>query len=89
MEGLKAEVENVVKNNYCLKFKIPTQDELDRLRKIHRDMTPQEKRKIQNYETNLKTLIRDVETGEIALENLPTDLRQQLEKLFGGNDVDS
>jgi superfamily I DNA and RNA helicase len=79
MEGLKAEVDQVVASGYKLKFKVPTSRELERMRKIHRDMTPQERKKIEETVSDFASL---VERGDIAPENIPPELRAQLEEWF-------
>jgi superfamily I DNA and RNA helicase len=88
MKGLKAEVDKVISDNYQLKFKVPTTQELERLRKIHRDMTPKERDRVQKMEQSLAYFISQVESGSIAIENLPSELRNQLEALFGKSDDD-
>jgi superfamily I DNA and RNA helicase len=83
MEGLKKEVDKVIADKYQLKFKVPTVPDLERLRKIHRDMTPRERVKAQKMQQNLEDFVLQVESGNIAIENLPYELRTQLEALFG------
>jgi len=78
MKGLKAEIDQVINNDYHLNFKVPNDAELERMRKLYRDMTPQEREKYQKVEENLTFFIQQIEKGNLALENLPRDLRTKL-----------
>jgi superfamily I DNA and RNA helicase len=88
MEGLKAEVDKVISDNYQLRFRVPTASELERLRKIHRDMTPKEREKAQKMQQTLADFVAQVKSGDLAIENLPSELRTQLEELFGRSGED-
>lgn len=88
MEGLKSEVDKVVLDNYQLRFRVPTPVELERLRKIHRDMTPKEREKVQKMQQTLADFVAQVTSGDLAIENLPSELRTQLEELFGRSGED-
>lgn len=82
MEGLKAEVDKVISDNYQLRFRVPTPPELERLRKIHRDMTPREREKVEKMQQAFEDFVAQVKRGDFAIENLPSELRIQLEELF-------
>lgn len=88
MEGLKTEVDKVISDNYQLRFRVPTPPELERLRKIHRDMTPKEREKVQKMQQTLADFVAQVSSGDLAIENLPSELRTQLEELFGRSSED-
>lgn len=87
MEKLKAEVDMVVAKDYCLDFRIPTTEELKRLRKIHRDMTPEERTKARKVEKELSVFVDMMERGQLSLENLPVELRKRLIKILGRTDA--
>ena len=46
MDIIKEEAQKCINNNYTLKFRVPTLDELEKMRLIHRDRTEEEKRKL-------------------------------------------
>lgn len=83
MERLIEELERVAKNNYVLEFRIPTLDELETLRRIHKDMTHKDLRRAEEAVENLEGFLEMVEAGNIALENLPPGTREKLSKLLG------
>ncbi len=78
MKGLKLEIEQVKKNDYNLTFKVPTEPELERMRKLYRDMTPQEREKYQKFEENLSYFVEQIQKGNMSAENLPRELRSKL-----------
>jgi superfamily I DNA and RNA helicase len=75
MAALKSEMSKA-QESYRLSFKIPTQIELAKLRKIHRDRSATEKNKIKKAEKGLSDFLKLVATGEVKIENLPPDLRE-------------
>lgn len=78
MVALKKEFDKVVENEYQLKFTVPTEQELANMRRIHRDMTPEEKRLAEN----IITLTDALERGDFTLDILPQDVRRRLMKLL-------
>jgi superfamily I DNA and RNA helicase len=86
MDGLKREFEKVVKNDFEFNFVLPTADELQNMRRIHRDRTPGERKELQQGLQSMEKILSMLEAGDIALESLPNDLRENLEQLFGGKD---
>lgn len=86
MEGLKAEVQKVVDAGYQLQFKVPTAAELEKLRRIHRDLTPAERGRAQKAENDLSGYLDEVATGELDPETLPKELRDKLKRLFAGEE---
>jgi len=91
MKIIEDEINFVHENEYDLKFKIPTESELENLRKIHRDRTAGEKVAIRKAEKGLKDFFTAILEGDMDLENLPTELRSKLELLLkksGSNNED-
>jgi superfamily I DNA and RNA helicase len=84
-EGMKhivSEIEKIAKNNYQLSLRIPTQDELLKIRRIHRDLSDREKRKIRSAEKGLKEFIEALNSGVLDIESLPPKYKSMLEKYF-------
>ena len=89
MRLLQAECERVVEADYRLKFTVPTQEQLKRLRRIHRDMTPEERSKVEEGVSSLKGLVESLESGDIDVAALPRDLRTRLLRLLKEQEEDS
>ena len=75
MDDLQEEIEAIKKNQYRLAFKLPTDDELENMRQIHRDLTPGEKAKVDEFTRGLRNILESLERGDISKDDLPPDLR--------------
>lgn len=75
MAALKEEVDTVVKNNYELRFTVPTKPELERMRLIHRERSAEDRRKIHDTLDRLESLI---DGSDVDPDNLSTQLREKL-----------
>ena len=85
MKGLVDEF-NILKNsNFILDFKYPTDELLGKLRIVHRDLSPDEKRKLESKKNQLADLIKDLQNGTLHLEDLDEDTKNGLASLFLGN----
>lgn len=82
MEKLSEEVHRVVNNDFYLRFRVPTPPELEKMRRIHRDMTKGERERVEQLEQTLANFAELIERGELDIENLPPDLRNRLTALF-------
>lgn len=82
MDRLKEEFDEVKANDFRLEFVVPTIEQLTTLRRIHRDMTPDERRKITKTEDKLKELARVLESGDLEMEHLSKELRNRLKRLL-------
>lgn len=89
MEALEEEIGAVISNGYHLKFRIPSPDELSRMRQIHRELTASERQKMQQVEQNLRALIVALEKGDLDIENLPADVRGAIVKYFASQGPES
>jgi len=74
MQRLQAECDLVREHNYALKFRLPTSDELEEMRKIQRDRTAQEQ---DRFETAGAELARLLDEG-YSIDDLPKALRERL-----------
>jgi len=81
MQALLAEIGKVVGHHYQLEFRIPTATELKSLRRVHRDLSEGEKRKIREVERGLEKALRGIESGEVEWHALPEDIRRRLLQL--------
>jgi len=82
MDSLSDEVKAVVASNYSLRFTVPTGPELDKMRKIHRDMSKKERERAHKIEQTLESFAELAERGDLSLDQLPPELRERLKSLF-------
>ena len=83
MEELAAEIEKSRAHQFQLDFSVPTLPELERMRKIQRDRTADEKQLISTTSTALDRFISRVDAGELSFDDLPEEIRDKLLRLFG------
>ena len=82
MATLQGEIESVSKNNYELTFTVPDTEELERIRRINRDRTKQEKGQIKEAEKNIEEILELIRQGVISADAMPQlqDLIQEMQK---------
>ena len=85
MARLGEEISEVVHRGYKLHFKVPTAEELENIRKIHRDRTTDERRVVSDVADTLSDYMNRVESGDLSIEDLPTNLRERLRKLLSAD----
>lgn len=83
VEAIRREIDAVFANHFKLEFEVPTQEELQTLRHIHRDRSPEQRRSLENAARSLTKFLEAFERGELELEDLPAELRERLEQLGG------
>ena len=91
MKELQEEIDRIGKNNYRLSFRIPTQPQLEKMRQIHRELTADERARMQRATSDLKSFLDALERGDVVVENLPLELRTAVVKYFrsGGSNEDT
>jgi superfamily I DNA and RNA helicase len=82
MQILIDELEKVRAHEYRLQFKVPTDQELKRMRRIHRDKTVEEVARQRDAISNVEELLGMVETGELDPAEIPEELRRRLSMLL-------
>jgi superfamily I DNA and RNA helicase len=82
MEALSREYQRLWDHGFELRFRYPTEEERSRIRTVHRDMTGQEKKRLEERARGLKGLIEDLEVGRIQPEDLDEGLVQKLNELM-------
>jgi superfamily I DNA and RNA helicase len=83
MAMLKAEVDQIRMQNFELAFTYPDRDQLKRLAHVHRDMTSEERSSWEKKISTVSDVVRAVMDGDLPLEALPQDVREQLAALSG------
>ena len=82
MDKLVEEYGRVKDQNFVLKFRYPTADERKQLNIVNRDMTSEEKRRVQEGSSQLEALLDDLQHGKIFLADLPSDHIRRLKALL-------
>jgi superfamily I DNA and RNA helicase len=83
MQGLIDEFESLKAHGFVLDFDYPNDDLLGKLRIVHRDLSPQEKQRLDKKKSQLADLLRDLESGELHPEDLDAETREKLKKFLG------
>jgi len=76
------EVREVKNKNFHLDFRIPTTEELARLRRVHSDRSEAEVKKIERVKRSLVEVFEVLDAGELELSDLPANLRTRLKPLL-------
>jgi len=84
MHSLELEIKHLVSKGFKLDFTIPTDDELTRIRRIHRELSEGERAKVKKAEKHATELLELLLSGEMDPENLPKDIQKRFKELFGG-----
>lgn len=71
MKLLEKEINKCIKKEYTLDFKLPTRTELETMRRINRERSEEEVKKLNIAQNSVKQLIEGIEKGEIDSELLP------------------
>ena len=71
MEILSTEIDKCISSSYELSFKIPTKDELDKMRLIHRDRTDSERKELKETQIALQKLTQSLRKGELDPSSIP------------------
>jgi superfamily I DNA and RNA helicase len=82
MERLSEEYQMLRANDFELRFPYPTQDELERLRIVHRDVTAEEVGRVEGHGQHLEALIADWESKNIYLEDIDNAVVEKLREFL-------
>ena len=89
MHQLKTEIETIQNNDYRLRFQVPTDEQLENLRRIHRDLSASERDKLQKAEKDLRSFIEALEHGDVTIDDLPMRLKTAIAKYLGNTSNES
>jgi len=82
MIGLSQEFDKIKQEQFQLNFQYPTEDEMNRLNIIHRELSGIEKKKISEGQDELKSLLGKLESREIRIEDLTEEDLNKLKALI-------
>lgn len=86
MQGLIDEFSALKQRGFVLDFCYPDDTLLGKLRIVHRDLSPQERQRLERRKSQLADLLGDLESGELHPEDLDEATREKLKKFLGGNE---
>lgn len=78
MERLTEEFQAVKEHDYELEFTLLTQQELVRTRRLHRELTPEERQRQQKFVDSARVLLEAGHRDRTSLDALPDDMREAL-----------
>ncbi len=82
MAALSEEYRLLAQSDYHLRFEYPTDQELAKMRIVHRDLTAAEGRLVSGHKTNVSKLIADLEAGNLYAEDIGEDVAEKLRILL-------
>ena len=83
MQALTDEYETLKSRGFQLQFRYPTEDEREHLRIVHRDMSDKELEHLRKRDEILSSLLSDLESGNVNVEDLDKDLVGRLMRHLG------
>lgn len=86
MQGLIDEFQTLKKHSFVLDFTYPDDNLLSKLRIVHRDLSPQEKQRLERRKSQLADLLGDLESGDLHPEDLGEAAREKLKRLLGDSE---
>ena len=78
MKELTREYERLVENDFMLRFRYPTAIERREIRTIHRDLSPQQQKKLRRTNSELRSVIQGIRRGESTVDDIDPEIREQL-----------
>ena len=82
MAALTDEYQMLARSDYQLRFRYPTEQELAKMRIVHRDLTSAEGRLVSGHKMNVSKLIADLEAGNLYAEDFGEDIADKLRTLL-------
>ncbi len=85
MERISEEFGKLKEKQFRLDFEYPTDDLLQHLRVVHRDLSQHEKNRLEGKKKQLEDVLNSLENGELRPEDLDDQTKRKLIQLLGGN----
>jgi superfamily I DNA and RNA helicase len=82
MDSLITEFNELKNKKFELHFRYPTGPEREKLKIIHRDMTEEEKKRLDDRKKGIYGILHDLETGKINKEDLDKETLEKLKELL-------
>jgi superfamily I DNA and RNA helicase len=84
MKRLMREFEQLNVEEFTLAFQYPTDQQLSKLRFVHRDLSPSQKLRLEKRKGHAGKLVQALEQGELTAEDLDEATRARLLRLLNG-----
>lgn len=84
MEALVREFERVRDNDWTLDFVYPTDEERERIRILHREVSPEVETNIERQNEAARALVSQLRSGTLYKEDLDDETKAQLRELLSG-----
>jgi superfamily I DNA and RNA helicase len=85
MNSLIGEYDKIRDDHFSLSFRYPTEQQLQRMRTVHRDRSSDEIHEIEQDLEGLTRLLQRVDTGQISIDALPTEAQGIIRRLRNEN----
>jgi len=82
MKELMKEYERLREKNFELEFIYPTEEQRQQLRIVHRDMTMDERKRLESSQRSLFDLVGELQSGNVRLEDMDKDMLAKLRDLL-------
>ena len=82
MRELQEEFERVKRANFELRFEYPTAEQRKQLRIVHRDVSTEDRRRLESRQRGLFDWISEIDAGHLHVEDLDPETRTRLESLL-------
>lgn len=82
MQRIKEEFQRLKNKDFELHFTYPTEEVRKQLNIVNRDMTEEEKTRVRRKQTEVETLIADLESGRLYVEDLGDEQISRLEAIL-------
>jgi len=82
MVDLAQEFEKTRKQDFKLDFRYPTDEERALLNIVHRDLTPEQERRVQRGISSVESLLEDLLSARLYVDDLDPDVRDRLAKML-------
>lgn len=83
---IRSEFEKVKEHGFKLEFDVPTEEQLQRIRKIHRDMSRDEIAALEKLKKEASAILDKIRKGDLMTENLPLEILELAKLASSGQD---
>lgn len=80
--ALTREYQKIKDQNYVLDFIYPTNEQIKQLRRIHRDRSEEEQKRLNRKVSDFSEIIDLIKNGEVSLDSLPPEFLNELRNII-------
>lgn len=81
MDALAEECASIAANDFALSFIVPTEEDLAKMRRLHRDRRPNERKLVEQANEELQRLTSLIASGEVDADDLDANLIDQITRM--------